>query len=157
MTRAYTMDDFREEMRRRGVTAEAAARPRRRGRAQVKKLVATWKPLLGQPAPSAPERVHGNTVARIVPCAIHPLHFVKIRANGARSGCPMCEMQIEDLCRSFSSAPPKKPPIRPNVSEHNPRITIDHTRIIGCSCGWRAPTGTPDSEEAYVEHVTVRR
>jgi Fe-S cluster biogenesis protein NfuA len=45
--------------------------------------------------------VHGSTVIRTVPCGVHPLHDVKVRASGARSGCPMCEMTIEDLCRSL--------------------------------------------------------
>ena len=46
------------------------------------------------------DQVNGNTVVRTVACGTHPLHDVKVRANGARSGCPMCEMAIEDLCRN---------------------------------------------------------
>lgn len=52
--------------------------------------------------------IHGNTVVRTVPCGVHPLHDVKVRASGARSGCPMCETQIEDLCRSMQSNPSMK-------------------------------------------------
>ncbi|HSX22386.1 MAG TPA: hypothetical protein VLE97_06375 [Gaiellaceae bacterium] len=159
MTHDYTMDDFREEMRRRGVYKESYPRRGRvpSERVQVKKLVAAWKPVLRPPVSTTRESVHGNTIAGIAPCAVHPLHLVKIRANGARAGCPMCEMQLEDLCRSFSSEPPNPSPSRSDVREHSPRIATDRTRIVGCSCGWRTPPGTPDSEEAYVEHVTVRR
>lgn len=41
--------------------------------------------------------VHGSTIVKVVPCGVHPLHDVKVRASGARGGCPMCEIQIEDL------------------------------------------------------------
>jgi hypothetical protein len=96
---------------------------------------------------------HGNNVVRVAPCGVHPLHLVKVRASGARSGCPMCAMQIEDLCRSFAEAPPSGPPPR----EHRPLISADRSRIVGCACGWRTPPGTADSEDAYVEHATVAR
>ena len=46
---------------------------------------------------------HGTKIIEVVPCGVHPLHFVKVRASGARSGCPMCEMQIEDICRMGAS------------------------------------------------------
>lgn len=49
---------------------------------------------------------HGNTIVFVVPCGVHPLHFVKIRANGSRSGCPMCESTIENLGRSMKSKEP---------------------------------------------------
>ena len=51
---------------------------------------------------------HGATIIAIVPCGVHPLHHVRVRANGARSGCPMCETQIEDICRSMISGPARK-------------------------------------------------
>lgn len=86
-------------------------------------------------------KVHGNTIIEVVPCAVHPLHLVKVRACGARSGCPMCEMQIESFCRG-----PR--------NHHAPRITLDPPHIIGCTCGWRTPQGTTDSEDAYSWHVT---
>jgi hypothetical protein len=50
-------------------------------------------------------KAHGNTIATIVPCGVHPLHEVKVRANGSRSGCPMCEMQIANICRMGRSTP----------------------------------------------------
>ncbi len=83
------------------------------------------------------------SIVAIVPCSIHPLHFVKVRTNGARSGCPMCEMQIEDICRSFTNV------------KHAPRITLDKTRIVGCTCGWRTPPGTTDSDDAFATHVAI--
>lgn len=133
MSSDYTMDDFRAEMHRRGIHAEPSAS--RASRA----------------------REHGNAIGQILPCAVHPLHAVKIRASGARTGCPMCEMQIQDLCSSLSSKPADPPPSPPRAREHAPRITNDRTRIVACACGWRTPAGAPDSEEAYIEHATGRR
>jgi hypothetical protein len=91
---------------------------------------------------------HGNTILREVPCGVHPLHFVKVRANGSRSGCPMCEIQIEDICRSLT-------PTR--SGDHAPRITQDRTRIVGCTCGWRTPSGTTDSDDAFAAHCAIER
>lgn len=50
---------------------------------------------------------NGNTIVRQVPCGVHPLHTVNVRRNGSRSGCPMCEMAIEDLTRSMSGRCPR--------------------------------------------------
>lgn len=123
MKHDYTMAGFRAEMRRRGVNGSAddhvAPRPTR-------------------------VKHHGNTIGEVVPCGVHPLHSVKVRANGSRSGCPMCEMQIESLCRATSS--PRK---------HAPRIVLDHPRIVGCTCGWRTPLGTTDSDDVYAEHYAL--
>jgi len=91
---------------------------------------------------SADDR-HGSTIVDVVSCGVHPLHSVKVRANGSRSGCPMCEMQIESLCRSASP------------TTHAPRITRDLTRIVGCTCGWRTPSGTTDSDDAYALHYAL--
>jgi hypothetical protein len=113
MSRDYTMDDFHAEMRRRGVYEDTNPR-RQRARtttlatAQIAELVTVWKDALPEPdrhgaLPKA-SRDHGNAVVKVVPCGVHPLHLVKVRASGARSGCPMCEMQIEDLCRSMTKA-----------------------------------------------------
>jgi len=88
-------------------------------------------------------------IVKVVPCGVHPLHFVKVHANGARSGCPMCAMQVEDLCRSFTNAPGTR------AAEHAPRITLDRTRIVGCICGWRTPPGTTDSDDAFAVHVAI--
>lgn len=129
MKPSYTMDDFRAELRRRGVPPETGPTPGPRQRA-VKKTV------------------HGATIVKIVPCGVHPLHLVKVRASGARSGCPMCEMQIEVMCRA---------PADPAPRSHAPLITRDRTRIVGCTCGWRTPAGTTDSDDAYVAHATVPR
>ena len=131
----YTMDDFRAEMRRRGVPDEPrplAQPPVRQPRARTTK--------------TAPHRA---TIVKHVPCGVHPLHIVKVLASGARSGCPMCEMQIELMCRARPAvAPPRG---------HSPQVSADLTRIVGCSCGWRALPGTTDSDDAYVEHATVLR
>ena len=54
------------------------------------------------PSPPPPQRTHGLTIERVVACGVHPLHTVKVQANGARSGCTMCEMQIESICHAFS-------------------------------------------------------
>lgn len=49
-------------------------------------------------------KVHGKRIVEVVACGVHPLHGVKVRKSGARSGCPMCEMTIEQLCRTGASA-----------------------------------------------------
>ena len=67
MKRDYTMDDFRSEMRRRGIKEPQQPQP-----------------------PAAKKEVHGGVIIKVVPCGVHPLHSVKVRASGARSGCPMC-------------------------------------------------------------------
>lgn len=134
----YTMDDFRAEMAKRDVAGTT--------------VVSRPKPSpKRKPSPIAALPAHGSSIVRTAACGIHPLHAMKIRANGARSGCPMCEMQIEDLCRSFAEPPAK------TLREHSPRITLDRTRIVGCSCGWIMPPGTADSDTAWVEHATVQR
>jgi len=74
---------------------------------------------------------HGGTIVRTVACGVHPL-----------------------LCRTFTEPPPEP---KTTSREHSPRITLDRTRIVGCTCGWRTPPGTADSEDAYIEHVTVLR
>ena len=106
----HTMDDFREEMRRRGVYKTPSphgtrARYARRCRCAACRAANTayYHTLkaskLIRATPSATD--HGNTITKTVPCGVHPLHDVRVRANGTRTGCPMCEMQIEDLCRSL--------------------------------------------------------
>ena len=128
MKRDYTMNDFRNEMQRRGVKEPP--------------------PVQKQPARAAKKEVHGGAIVKVVPCGVHPLHSVKVRASGARSGCPMCEMQIEAMCRRRPSSTPHG---------HAPRIALDRTRIVGCTCGWLTPPGTADSDDAYIEHATVMR
>jgi hypothetical protein len=68
MSRDYTMEDFHAEMRRRGVRKDG--------------------PQITAPAAT---QVPDGAVTRIVRCGVHPMHFVRISASGARSGCPMCE------------------------------------------------------------------
>ena len=133
MKPTYTMDDFRAEMRRRGVPHETTPAPKPTARPHGKK-------------PTTP---HGAAIVKLVPCGVHPLHLVKVRASGARSGCPMCEMQIEAMCRPRAAAPPPR--------DHAPLIAQDRARVVGCTCGWRTPAGAADSEDAYVEHATVMR
>jgi hypothetical protein len=41
-----------------------------------------------------------EALTRTLPCGVHPQHHVKVRADGSRSGCPMCEDAIADLTRS---------------------------------------------------------
>lgn len=90
---------------------------------------------------------HGSSIVEGVPCGVHPLHFVKVHASGSRRGCPMCEMQIEAVCRMAAG------PTR----DHAPLIARDRTRVVGCTCGWRTAPGTTDSDDAYVIHATVMR
>ena len=103
---------------------------------------------------------HGNTIVEVIPCGVHPLHLVKVRASGARDGCPMCEMQIEDVCRSFT---PPRTPLPPRDVQHAPQMTQDlvglglWTRIVGCTCGWRTPLGTTDSDNAFASHVAIAK
>lgn len=44
-----------------------------------------------------------------------------------------------------------------NYPKHTPRISLDLTRIVGCSCGWRTPEGTTDSDDAIVMHIAIAR
>ncbi len=141
MTGDYTMDDFRAEMQRRNVPASAA-----------------------EPSTITPqgEKTHGSTIIEIVPCSVHPLHMVKVRASGARSGCPMCETQIDDICRSMTRSPSSPRDEGPEPQDHRPVIARDTPegpwmRIVGCTCGWRTPPGTPDSEETFVVHIAINR
>jgi len=41
--------------------------------------------------------------------------------------------------------------------EHTPRISLDLTRIVGCTCGWRTPPGTSDSDTAFSGHAAIAR
>jgi hypothetical protein len=138
----FTMDDFRAEMQRRDVY----------GTSDVRSKIAV--PSVPKPAPTSSRREeHGNSIVRTVPCGVHPLHSVKVRTNGSRSGCPMCEMQIESLCRT-----PTGPTRSPVPRDHAPMITHGRfTRIVGCTCGWRTPPGAADSDDTYVAHATVMR
>jgi hypothetical protein len=96
----------------------------------------------------------GDSIVSVVPCGAHPLYLVKIHANGGRDGCPMCERQPEDVCRSFSAP-------RTSTPAHAPLLTKDlngvntgvWTRIVGCSCGWQTPSHTTDSDDAFTMHV----
>jgi hypothetical protein len=124
----YTMDDFHAEMRRREA-AKMKTKTRPRGPAAA--------PL---PPPNKP--VHGNTIIKVVPCGVHPLHSVKVHMNGSHSGCPMCDAQIEDVCRSLKQ-------------QHTPLIAQDRTWIVGCTCGWRTPPGTTDSDDAFAMHGAI--
>jgi hypothetical protein len=38
---------------------------------------------------------------------------------------------------------------------HAPRIDRDTTRIVGCTCGWRTPTGAADSDDTYAVHIAI--
>jgi len=174
MTNDYTMADFRAEMRRRGIYEDG--HPNRwRGSRRVAARRRSTAPKPTEPAaPAAPAlrakttktaapvfrakpNNHGNAIAKIVPCGVHPLHLVNVRANGSRAGCPMCDMQIEDLCRSLASKRPAPPPRGQTPREHRPLINPERAQIVGCACGWRTPPGTTDSDDAYVEHATVAR
>lgn len=128
----YTMDTFHAEMAKRGVRitrtkraprkkpAPSSPSPRHGTRAFYYKakcrcalcraansayyhtLKAKREKLWLPSPPLLPPPMHGRTIERVVACGVHPLHDVKVRANGARSGCPMCEMQIESLCHAFT-------------------------------------------------------
>lgn len=172
VTRGYTMDDFHAEMKRRSVYERPSPRMRVRAPTQDRCTTCGGTEFVdaidneGHPYRGCkrcrivdPEAVntkaHGNKVLKIVPCGVHPLHLVKRRANGAHSGCPMCEMQIEDLCRSLSGE--SAPKDQPTPRDHRPRINREMTMIVGCTCGWRTPPDTTDSDTAWIEHVTVAR
>jgi hypothetical protein len=43
------------------------------------------------------------------------------------------------------------------ATEHAPRITLDLTRIVGCTCGWRTPPDTADSDVALAVHVALAK
>ena len=83
MKRDYTMDDFRNEMQRRGMYEDAYP-----DRLKGARTAPT------QPPRTAKKKVHGGAIIKVVPYGVHPLHSVKVRASGARSGCPIAR------CRS---------------------------------------------------------
>jgi hypothetical protein len=90
MTRDYTMDDFHAEMRRRGVT----------GRIKDEHCASCGGTSFVDAIDDQGQSYRGcahcrvtpvrNLVVAVLPCNRHPLHFVKMYANGSRSGCPMC-------------------------------------------------------------------
>lgn len=41
--------------------------------------------------------------------------------------------------------------------KHAPRISLDLTRIIGCTCGWRTPSHVSDSDTAFSWHASIAR
>lgn len=43
------------------------------------------------------------------------------------------------------------------ATEHDPRISPDRSRILGCACGWRVPTHGADSEDAIAMHVALAK
>lgn len=67
--------------------------------------------------------------------------------------CPLCKEPAryvgfhldaeEDLDRS--------------TRDHAPLFSLDMTRVLGCSCGWRTPPGTEDSDAASAAHVASAR
>ena len=170
MTRGYTMDDFHAEMRRRNVHGEPPTPTERctscNGTEFVDAIDNEGKSYrgckrcrIGDPQDVLKKMAkiattHGNSIVEVVPCGVHPLHYVKVFVNGGRRGCPMCEMQIEDLCRSLTPLPPAD---IPGVHDHAPRISQDRTQIVGCTCGWRTPPGTQNSDDTYAVHVAISR
>lgn len=46
---------------------------------------------------------------------------------------------------------------RAEQSDHSPLITRDMTRIIGCTCGWRTPSDTADSDYALAAHCAIEK
>ena len=69
---------------------------------------------------------------------------------GAR-GCTMDDFRKE-LLRGIEL--PAKSGAR---REHAPLITLDLTRILGCTCGWRTPLEATDSDVTYTVHATIAR
>jgi len=43
------------------------------------------------------------------------------------------------------------------VRAHAPRINRALTQIIGCTCGWRTPPGTANSDDTYSMHLAIVR
>lgn len=79
----HTMAEFHAEMKRRGINNRSFE-----------------KGYLRRPAKPAP-KPKTERKPRVHTCAIHPLHTVKINADGSRSGCDFCDDYIRDLCRLF--------------------------------------------------------
>ncbi len=46
---------------------------------------------------------------------------------------------------------------RPRVAGHAPIATVDMSWIAGCTCGWKVPSGTTDSEDEFARHVALER
>jgi hypothetical protein len=54
----------------------------------------------------------------------------------------------------------RRSPQTVTATDHSPRLALDRTRIVGCTCGWRVPPGTANSDDAYAvhaAHATVTR
>lgn len=60
--------------------------------------------------------------------------------------------RVRNLCSQSAHDKESDTPQR-----HNPRIALDRPRIVGCTCGWRTPTGVTDSDDAFAKHVAVAR
>jgi hypothetical protein len=59
----------------------------------------------------------------------------------------LCKHHLDELSAAIGSA----------ATRHEPRIVLDRTRIVGCTCGWQTPPGTTDSDGAFAAHVAIIR
>ena len=56
----------------------------------------------------------------------------------------------------MNSAEARNNPARDIVlREHQPIMTFNPPRIVGCACGWQTPLGVADSDDAVAVHVAV--
>ena len=44
-----------------------------------------------------------------------------------------------------------------NARGHAPLIARDALMIVGCTCGWRTPPDTTDSDDAFAAHCAISR
>jgi hypothetical protein len=67
----------------------------------------------------------------------------------------------------YCSETPEQPPVHADtrrcrdidpevLGRHTPLIALDMSWIIGCTCGWLTPSGTPDSDNTFSTHVALQ-
>ncbi len=139
MTRDYSMDDFHAEMRRRGVHERPIPRTR-----AIRELLVGLETLA-----QTSTREHCTTC--------DGTNFVDAIDNDGQPyrGCKRCRIaHPEDVLATIATGNTLTgAPAR----EHAPRISLDLTRVLGCTCGWRTPCDVTDSDTAFTCHAAIAR
>ena len=74
-------------------------------------------------------------------------------AERVRPACPICKQSMRYGGWNFSDADLDESPSE--NPQHLPRISLDHPRIVGCTCGWHPPPKTENSDDAFATHVAI--
>lgn len=89
---------------------------------------------------------------KIVKLRHAPNFYVDATVN-INNGLPIVELHIDRILDALSVLPAQSE----TVTDHQPLITHEDPtpRIVGCSCGWRVPSGATDSDDAIAAHVAA--